>query len=105
MRFFDLHCDTITKLFDVRDSGQGNLFKNSFSVSLSQGSLFRDWRQFFAVWLPDTMDPSEAFKYFSDVYQYFIRELEANNLSLCNEKDNMCESGLTPLLSIEGGAL
>ena len=79
MRLFDLHCDTLTE----RLAGNQNL-----SVTFDDAPPFRDWKQVFAIWLPDDeKEPAVLAQKLLDEYD----RLKQENLPC------------TPLLAIENG--
>lgn len=51
MRFFDLHCDTLSKIVE----NKGNIYKNGFDVSIERTEKFDQYIGCFAVWIPDDM--------------------------------------------------
>ncbi|MFQ8599735.1 MAG: dipeptidase [Oscillospiraceae bacterium] len=72
MRYFDLHCDTITECA----AGGKQLAENDLAVSLQKAACFDEWRQLFAVWIPDGVRGPEALDYFNGVYAYFWGSLQ-----------------------------
>ncbi len=66
VNFFDLHCDT---LYKVCTEGQ-SLLKNGYHVSLERGkSLFSQWYQCFAVWIPDDVRGKDAVNLLNMAYK------------------------------------
>ncbi len=107
MRYFDLHCDTITECA----AGGKQLAENDLGVSLRKAACFDEWRQFFAIWIPDSMRGPEALAYFDSVYAYFLAQLANNARSIvfCREKADFLSTRRNSrdyaLLSVEGGAV
>ena len=93
MRFFDLHCDTITKLFAQKQS----LFDGDAQINISKASNLDRWNQVFAIFIPDTLRGEDAFRYFLDVTRYYNEQI-CINYSTSSVKVNH-------LLSVEGGAV
>lgn len=83
MLYFDLHCDTPYKVY-----------KNPtepLAVRFEDSALFEKWKQCFAIWIADdTPEPFEFYKFVLNKYK----------CSFSNLPDN-----LTPILTVEGGAL
>ena len=74
MRYFDLHCDTMTECA-TRDLPLG---KNSLHVSLE---TVRDWEHYvqcYAVWIPDQLRGEAAWQRFCQVAGRFSQEMEKN---------------------------
>lgn len=87
MNFFDLHCDTATEMYKKRVPFCG---KNT-AVSAESASVFEAWKQCFAVWIRD--DEPEPYEY----YKAVLRDLRS--------KLQSCPQNLTPVFTVEGGAL
>ncbi|MFU0832506.1 MAG: Peptidase M19 [Oscillospiraceae bacterium] len=106
MKYFDLHCDTITKCYENHLS----LKANELNVSLEKGLKYENWAQIFAIWLKDEQRGEEAFRYFSDVAKFFEEEMAKNaeTVTFCRTSDEIKqaakESKEIALLSIEGAA-
>lgn len=107
MRYFDLHCDTITECA----AGGKQLAENDLAVSLQKAACFDEWRQLFAVWIPDGVRGPEALGYFNGVYTYFLGQLAKNvgTITFCREKADILSTKRNirdyALLSVEGGAV
>ncbi len=87
MRFFDLHCDTITKAFETKQS----LFNNNLAVDFNKGQIFSKWTQCFAIWIDDKCEnPYDFYKKVLLVYKWY--------------KQNTPEN-LTPILTVENASL
>lgn len=108
MKYFDLHCDTITECYEKHLS----LKSNRLNISLEKGLKYESWAQIFAIWLKDEQRGEEAFRYFSDVVKFFNEEMAKNaeTVTFCRTSEEIKkaaeESKEIALLSIEGaGAL
>lgn len=107
MRYFDLHCDTISECYLQKQP----LYRNNLHLSLSQGKIFSAWIQCFAVWIPDQLRGKEAMCYFKNVYQTFLREYNANDAIMmrCIKNEDFIEAEQNgkcgAVLTIEGGAV
>ncbi len=87
MRFFDLHCDTITECY----SKEKSLKNNDLDISLEKADFLEDWVQVFAVWMPDEYRGKEAEDYYKKVLLKYNEELKnAENIK--------------PILAVEGGS-
>lgn len=106
MRYFDLHCDTITECTLQKKS----LRENDLHISLKRAEQYRPWAQVFAVWIPDNLRGDAAYARFEECAVVFEREMDANR-----ETIRFCRSGAdlektvqadcnAAFLSIEGGA-
>ncbi len=88
MKFFDLHCDTITECYNRNKS----LKNNDLDISLEKGSFFEKWTQVFAIWLPDEIRGNESEIYYENVLAKYRQETQnAENVN--------------PILAVEGGAV
>ncbi len=72
MRFFDLHCDTLYKAYIENKPLDSDCFH--FSKSQSE-SLFEDYTQCLAIWIPDDLSQDEARKLFDNCVIKFNREI------------------------------
>ncbi len=93
MKLFDLHCDTITKLFSLK---QG-LFDGEAQVNIKKSKVLEDWRQIFAIFIPDTVRSTDALEYFLAVSNYYKQQIFANYDKMDVKSKH--------LLSVEGGAV
>lgn len=93
MRFFDLHCDTITKLFAKKQS----LFDGDAQINISKTADIDKWNQVFAIFIPDSLRGEAAFRYFLDVFDYYKQQMSVNHSKLSVKSNH--------LLSVEGGAV
>lgn len=106
MRYFDLHCDTITECFARRQPLQ----ENRLHVSLARASKYRPWAQVFAVWIPDDLRGPQAAERFDRVYDTFCAEIgrNAQAVRFCRDPGDfdkaIGEGKAAAFLSIEGGA-
>lgn len=78
MRYFDLHCDTITECWRHNVP----LAKNSLQVDLERADAIDSYVQCYAIWMPDTLHGEEAFQRFCQVAQCFSRETAKNEEKL-----------------------
>lgn len=87
MRFFDLHCDTVTSLL----SNGGTLTKNDLAVSFEKARCFEKWSQCFAIWINDGM--KDPFGFYHNVLKKYKSETQN------------APPDLTCFLTVEGGTL
>lgn len=87
MRFFDLHCDTITRAFETKQS----LFKNNLAIDFKKGAVFSKWSQCFAIWVDDKLE---------NPYEYYQKNLYEYKKYKQNAPEN-----LTSILTVENGLL
>ena len=97
MRFFDLHCDTITEL----EKRNGSLASNDGHISLDRASYLTEYVQDFAIFIPDEYRGKAATDYFNRVYAYYKKQLELCGISEYHERKN---TKVKAVLSVEGGA-
>ncbi|MEG0770423.1 MAG: membrane dipeptidase [Clostridia bacterium] len=79
--FADLHCDTITKLYDNNSS----LKENNYNISLNKCEEIRPLIQTFAIFLND--DLKNADEYFDNSLNYFEKEVSLNNDTILHCKN------------------
>lgn len=90
MRYFDLHCDTLYRIFTEELTPDSDLL----SVTADKARYLDAYSQLMAVWIPDNIKGDEAFKFFiacAEIYKH-------NYLLLNNESRKF-------YLSIENGSV
>ena len=92
IKYFDLHCDTLTEMFRT---GQ-DIYKNNLHVSLEQARVFSEYCQVFAVWSDEKLSGEEAYERFFEVLAFAKMSFAANGLQFPSDKF---------ILSVEGGRL
>lgn len=97
MRFFDLHCDTITELCKK----QGSLACNDGHISLDRASFLTEYVQDYAIFIPDEYRGKAAVDYFDKVYAFYKNEMNKNGIS---EYADRLDTKFKSVLSVEGGA-
>lgn len=85
MKFFDLHCDTITECYLKNKK----LKTNDLDISLDKAKCIDEWNQVFAIWMPDEYRGKEAEDYYEKVYAKFREE---------------CKAVKGAILAVEGGS-
>ena len=87
MDFFDLHCDTAYECY----VNKKDFYSDSLAVSAQSASSFGNWTQTFAVWIKDTCE--NPFSLYRNILGSFKATLKTK------------PKNLTPLFSVEGGAV
>ena len=106
MRFFDLHCDTITR---CAREGMA-LRENDAHISLQGAQPLSAWCQCFAAFIPDEYRGEKAYRYFETLSDALFREAEKNSdrMMLCRTGEDIrtaAGKGLCgAILTVEGGA-
>ncbi len=106
MRLFDLHCDTAGECYNRKIP----LFSNNLHIDLCKGECLDEWRQVFAVWIPDTLRGKEAYDYFESVLQNFKNEISQNSqkIQMCQGFSDfdapLSEHKCAAFLAVEGGS-
>lgn len=101
MRFFDLHCDTITECAKRGKS----LTDNDMHISLKRGECFDKWVQTFAIWIPDEYRGQAAWDYFLKNYDFY-RQTDVAFCETANELDDaLTGNRCAAVLAVEGGAV
>lgn len=86
-RYFDLHCDTPFECYRRKIA----LSYNTLAVNTGAERLFEIRKQCFAVWIRDDAENPYA------LYQNILKDFK--------EKLKNCADNLTPILTVEGGAV
>ncbi len=71
MRYFDLHCDTMTECC-VKDK---HIDKNDLHIDCQRAAEFDTYIQCYAVWIPDNLRGGAAFHRFQQVAERFSEEI------------------------------
>ncbi len=87
MKYFDLHCDTLTATYDKRES----ILCSSCDVSLDLTANFENYTQVLAVWSDPKYNDDELYERFFSVISHFKKSTLPQNFSY--------------LLAVEGGSL
>ena len=93
MKLFDLHCDTITKLYDNKD----NLYNGNSQVNIEKTRFLDEYNQVFAIFIPDTMRNEKAFEYFLNVSKFYKQQISDNSAYIAVKSNHF--------LSVESGAV
>lgn len=97
MRFFDLHCDTITEL----EKKKWSLACNDGHISLDRAGCFSQYVQDYAVFIPDEYRGKAAVEYFDRVYDFYKKQMTENGITEYHEGLN---TQFRSVLSVEGAA-
>ncbi|MBC8569547.1 dipeptidase [Zongyangia hominis] len=74
MRYFDLHCDTITELCRKK----AELCDYDGHLSLQKAAGIGCWRQCYAIFIPDSERGEDAISYYERHYHYFKKQMMVN---------------------------
>ena len=87
MKLFDLHCDTVTKMY----KGQGSFVSNDLGVSLENYSKYDKKAQVFAIWSNSESTDDEAYLEFMHMADFFreLTEENSNEVVLCTDKEQL----------------
>lgn len=106
MKYFDLHCDTISDCYHDKKS----LYDGDLQISLSRGKKYSPWFQCFAIWITDDRRGQTALDYFDAVLLNFRQEiaLHSDLIMLCKTaadfKTAEQQHKIGAVLTVEGGA-
>lgn len=106
-RIFDLHCDTLSEIYNSKES----LFSNSWAVSIEKFQGFEKKAQVFAIWSDNQKTEDEAFVNFLHTATEFKTQIEENReyIDLCKsaeelEKSQSCGK-ISAILAVEDAKL
>ncbi|MBC8535604.1 dipeptidase [Feifania hominis] len=74
MNFLDLHCDTVTELYERGE----NLADNTCHISLRQADAFDQYLQTYAIWIDPTLCAQDAYRRFHQLYGCYRDQLDRN---------------------------
>ncbi len=99
--FADLHCDTITALYERKQ----NLFKNNLHIDINKLKNYKNPTQVFAIWLSKKYY-KDAFNITNKMIDFFEKQILENkeHIKKATCYDDIKKSNkINALLSIEGG--
>ncbi len=106
MDLFDLHCDTAYEC--ASQLGGVDLMKGAHHISLCRGKYLRNWRQIFAVFMPDEYRGEAAIAHYERVRDYIYRQARMfpEDFRIVKKGQSMAEpfDGCSAVLSVEGGS-
>jgi membrane dipeptidase len=106
LRYFDLHCDTISDCYRYKKS----LFDGDLHISLLRGRKYAPWFQCFAIWITDDRRGKVALDYFDAIYENFQNEIaqHSDSIMLCKTSEDFKaarqQKKTGAVLTVEGGA-
>ena len=107
MRYFDLHCDTLTEC-----AGYGlSLERNGLHIDLERARRLGTYVQCFAVWLHDSVRGEEAFQGFCQAADLLERQASGSGgaLRLCRRREDLAavesQGGVGAVLTVENGSV
>ena len=98
MKIFDLHCDTLTRCMNKRES----LYKNTGQNSLERLLGYETPVQLFAIFTDDPYVPF-AYKYAKNAVEYFYKQKAELGDSLYIYDKILKDNAVGAILTIEGG--
>lgn len=106
MSFIDLHCDTASLIFEQKT----HLNRNDYHIDIEKMKASHYLAQWFAFFINlKSLKDQDAFKYLTEMHDYFRKEVEANAEDICivsTYKDYLkCkdEKKIAAFLSLEEG--
>lgn len=106
LRYFDLHCDTITECLLKKQS----LYENPLHLSLKKGAMFSPWFQCFAAWIPDTLRGADAIRRLAAIHDNLLKQISRypDKILLCKTAEDIHSAQLQKkcgaVFTLEGGA-
>lgn len=81
MRYFDLHCDTMTECY----VSNKHIAQNDLHIDCQRAAMFDSYVQCYAVWIPDSFRGDAAFQRFRQVAERFSLEIQrtGHTMSQC----------------------
>ena len=92
MRYYDLHCDTISRGYKEKKS----LYDGEMHINALKSKSIEKYEQYFALWLSDELRGETAFSYCKNILDYYKSQMQ--------ELKNRGMSNLIPHLSIENAS-
>ncbi len=102
---FDGHCDTITRIFDKRQS----LRKNNGHIDIERINKYKNYIQMFAIWINPEYMPYKPLKQTLEIISFFNKMIKENKKYICHIRtyDQLIKARkagkAAAILSIEGG--
>lgn len=102
MKYFDLHCDTITECLEKNVS----LFDNGLHVDLKKTGDFSLYCQCFAAWIPDTLRGQDAVDRLNQIHQKLVSACKdySDDIRLLRCSEELPASGNVGFFTVENGA-
>lgn len=104
MKLFDLHCDTLSKIY----KGQGDFLSNNLGVSIENFDKYEKKAQIFAIWSNSESTDDEAyleFMHMADFFRDSISELD-DKITLCTKNADLDTADkLCAILAVEDARL
>ena len=106
----DAHCDTITKLMDIKSKSNQGLYENSLHFDLTRTQSYGGFVQFFAAYISPDYCPNNAYARCRDIMRHFEYEVAKNQDSILHVKKSgdiktaINQNKVAAVLTIENGA-
>ena len=105
MKLFDLHCDTLYRVYTEKST----FFNDSFHISFNKSKGILPYIQCFAVWIPDEYRGEAALELFKGCVEKLDEQLAGTDIIRCRNNDDIkyaAEKGKNgAVLTVEGGAV
>lgn len=88
MKLFDLHCDTLTEMFESSQE----LADNKLHVSMKKAACYDPYMQIFAIWSNQNLSDDDNYINFFKIYRNTATQYKIND-------------SFVPFLAVEGGKL
>lgn len=95
MDYFDLHCDTLTEIYDRKLP-----LVNDKTAVRASGQFFGKYIQNYAIWTDESRNDSR--KRFIDIYKYAIIQFEKYGIKVVKSDNSINNAGNYAVLSAEG---
>jgi len=105
MKLFDLHCDTLSKIY----KGQGSFLSNNLGVSIENFDKYEKKAQVFAIWSNSESTDDEAYLEFMHMADFFRDSVKENEekIKFCTDKSELENENdrLCAILAVEDARL
>ena len=106
MELFDLHCDTAFEC--AGRLGGVDLSEGAWHISLPRGDFLKQWRQVFAIFMPDEFRGERAIQHYEHVRDYLHRQesIFPERFQIVRNKRQLLdtEKKCRCIISVEGGS-
>ena len=95
MKLFDLHCDTLYRVYTEKST----FFNDSFHISFNKSKGILPYIQCFAVWIPDDYRGEAALELFKGCVEKLDEQLAGTDIIRCRNNDDIkyaAEKGKAP---------
>lgn len=100
MRHFDLHCDTLSRCRNLKES----LLHSEGAISVDRGLIFDQWVQAFAVFIDDDTRGVKAYREFLAQAEVLQKAMAESDSIVPYDKDSIRDGVCNAMLTVENGA-